>query len=253
MCFKNTLYIVCSHIHKLEDRVRHLEHINNRLHGQATHYSLGSFPNSPDNAKIHHHTHSPSHSPHKTHKSTVTTSPGPSSRHTHHQTPLPMNHSQIQTQESKSSPLNRRKWLEPSDPGLILGTSTVTTPPPLHHHRSHTPHQSNTMTSSPLLQSTGQTIVQECSDIGSGNDGEDPTSLTRQSYINGISKRDEYGSKVDDDDSTLVTSTLSAIQRGKIRVDKTSSHTQKTEKKVYTIIYYCIVYSVCVCVCVLCH
>jgi chromosome segregation ATPase len=31
-----------STIQKLEDKIRHLEHVNNRLHGQATHYSLGS-------------------------------------------------------------------------------------------------------------------------------------------------------------------------------------------------------------------
>ena len=31
-----------STIQKLEEKARHLQHVNNRLHGQATHYSLGS-------------------------------------------------------------------------------------------------------------------------------------------------------------------------------------------------------------------
>lgn len=73
------------------------------------------------------------------------------------------------------------------------------------------------MTSSPLLQSTGQAIARQHSDSGSSNEGEDPTSLTKQSYINSSSKKG--GPLYGDGESSLVASTLSAIHSGKIRTD----------------------------------
>ena len=35
------LFSSVSTIQKLEEKARHLQHVNNRLHGQATHYSVG--------------------------------------------------------------------------------------------------------------------------------------------------------------------------------------------------------------------
>lgn len=99
--------------------------------------------------------------------------------------------------------------------------STTTSPPhPTPHcHRNHA-HCSNItsseMTSSPLLKSTGQTIAQQFSDSGSSDEGED--TLTKQGYINAGRHHISTGGK---DDRTLVHSTLSAIQNGKIRTDST--------------------------------
>ena len=157
-------------------------------------------PNTPDDAKLQRRS-PPSVSPLHTPPPRLTTahplSTPPSAHHNPH----------MQAEVSKSAPLNRRKWLQPSDPGLILGMA----PPPTSPQTRHThQHPSNT-TSSPLLQSTGQTLVRQASDSGSSNEGEDPTSLTRRSYINGDPGR------ASGDDSLLVNSTLSAIHSGKIR------------------------------------
>ena len=250
MCF--------STIQKLEDKIRHLEHVNNRLHGQATHYSLGSvyhshfvsllslalrncspshsrtssYPNTPDDDKLWRRPRSAAHTPSSSHPPQTPTSPlstpPPPLRHPHTstlpQTPTSSTHHQAPrpSDSSKSSPLNRRKWLQPSDPGLILGSPSPSlphSPPPhSHHHGSHTHYQSD-ITSSPLLQSTGQSIARQLSDSGSSNEGEDPASLTKQSYINSSSKNGGHSSRERDGEYSLVGSTLSAIQRGKIRTD----------------------------------
>lgn len=99
-------------------------------------------------------------------------------------------------------------------------TQSTTTSPPHSSHRNHTHHSnitSSEMTSSPLLQSTGQTISQQSSDSGSSDEGED--SLTKRGYIN--AGRHSHTSTGGKDDWTLVHSTLSAIQNGKIRTDST--------------------------------
>lgn len=115
-------YPLSSTIHKYGERIRHLEHVNNRLHGQATHYTLGTAPNTPDDDKLHHCSQpsspTPSRPPNQI--SPLTTTPITSAHP--HSLPLPSPHSRAPADSSNSSSLSRRKWLQPSDPGLILGT-----------------------------------------------------------------------------------------------------------------------------------
>lgn len=115
-------YPLSSTIHKYGERIRHLEHINNRLHGQATHYTLGTAPNTPDDDKLHHCSNPSSPTPPRPPNQTspLTTTPITSAHP--HGSPLPYPHSRTPTDSSKSASLSRRKWLQPSDPGLIMGT-----------------------------------------------------------------------------------------------------------------------------------
>jgi hypothetical protein len=70
------------------------------------------------------------------------------------------------------------------------------------------------------------------SDSGSSNEGEDPASLTKQSYINSSSKNGGHSSRERDGEYSLVGSTLSAIQRGKIRTDtSTGGKSRKDDEK----------------------
>lgn len=112
-------YSLSSTIHKYEEKIRHLEHVNNRLHGQATHYTLGTAPNTPDDDKLQHcSSPTPSRPPNQI--SPLTTTPITLAHP--HSSSLPYPHSHPPANTSKSAPLSRRKWLQPSDPGLILGT-----------------------------------------------------------------------------------------------------------------------------------
>lgn len=92
-----------STIHGLEDEVRHLRHVNNRLHGQATHYSLSSSDNKST-------PHEPGSTPSRPR----------SSPHYHAQTPPSATPPRTEP-TSSAQRLTRRKWLEPSEPGLIFG------------------------------------------------------------------------------------------------------------------------------------
>ena len=179
-----------------------------------THTHRSSFPNSPDDDKICHRPRSASHTPsHPPSTHSPTQSPGHTLTPPHPHTPTSTNHNSHTS--SQRSPFNRRKWLQPSDPGLIFGT-----PPPSHPHSSP-PHGSPTHyqsdTRSPLLQSTGQAIARQLSDSGSSNEGEDPTSLSRRTYINSGREGPQSG------EDGLVGSTLSAIQNGRIKTDSTAT------------------------------
>ena len=84
--------------------------------------------------------------------------------------------------------------------------------------------------SSPLLQSTGQTISRQLSENGSSNEGEDPivaTSLMRRGYNNADSDNggeDPSSSTRGSSTAELsqVDSLLSAIQHGKIQTGERS-------------------------------
>jgi len=127
------ILLSCSTIRKLEDEIRHLEHVNNRLHSQSTHYETrlvhcnSSLPcfmycdiyiyiccdvyswQAADSTSSHPVKHSPKQQQRSTHRSPVQLSQQP--------------HINTTTQSSgtPNRPLTRKKWLESSIPGLMFG------------------------------------------------------------------------------------------------------------------------------------
>lgn len=109
-------------IHTLEDEVRHLEHIKNRMHSMGTHYQLG-YSTTQELTETKHKTQSPAAYP--SHKPKHSPPQQPASH-----TQQPASHTQQQPHpvEQKASSvtpeqsLTKRKWLETSDPSLFGGT-----------------------------------------------------------------------------------------------------------------------------------
>ena len=129
---------VCSTILRLEEEVRHLQHVNNRLNSLSTHYQFGCVcvcGLSSLNAVSFSSQHPISRD--------KTTPPSPP----------PITYNTASTPPSPSpitSKIARRKWLEASDPGLICGGAPAPGP--------NGPHPSPSQQSQEMAESTLRAI-----------------------------------------------------------------------------------------------